>query len=287
MAIQYMRHVTDKIQYPRHPWQSWRDRYLKQLRTRPPSSFNIPANAPPSPPSDNPPKRKTPPVQASPKREKKSPPKKKPPQVTSKVTGKGRARDARQDTDQEYTVEELETIFSAEDWEELYAFVDIVESVKGEDRYDDAWKNWADSQDKQTAQQWRQYYDKVVRPQWLKDPEWKKDQIREKIEKKHDQTPSPSQSISQDKPIELKDDNVESAPVAPNTTTTKLKRPSEAEDELFEEERYQQMVAARRLHDHDAAAYIFYARDQKWPVWGAQPDLDHGESSRISTIAQS
>lgn len=37
---------------PSTSWQSWRDRYLKQLRHRPPAAFNIPDNTPPSPPLD-------------------------------------------------------------------------------------------------------------------------------------------------------------------------------------------------------------------------------------------
>ena len=41
------------MQHPQHPWQSWRDRWIKQLKGKP-RPFPLPHNAPPTPPSDVP-----------------------------------------------------------------------------------------------------------------------------------------------------------------------------------------------------------------------------------------
>ena len=41
------------IQYPQHPWQSWRDRFIKKLKGRPPPSTVL-ENGPPTPPLDTP-----------------------------------------------------------------------------------------------------------------------------------------------------------------------------------------------------------------------------------------
>lgn len=167
-----------EAKHPRHTWQSWRDRYLKQLSDRPPSAFNIPDNAPPSPPSDHPPAPRPPPVTSSSKQAKKASPK-----------GNKSGHD--------YTLDQLNATFSSEDWEELYAFVDIIEAVEGEERYDEAWEQWAESQDNQTVEQWRQYFEKVVRPQWLRDPDWKREQIKQRVEAKHEQKSASSQPTSQ------------------------------------------------------------------------------------------
>lgn len=50
------RGIADTRQNARHPWQSWRDRWIKYLKGRPRPAF-VPANAPPTPPSDHPPIR--------------------------------------------------------------------------------------------------------------------------------------------------------------------------------------------------------------------------------------
>ncbi|KAF2026597.1 hypothetical protein EK21DRAFT_103128 [Setomelanomma holmii] len=187
-----------EAKYPRHTWQSWRDRYLKQLRDRPPSAFNIPDNAPPSPPSETPAEQQ-PPTATSIRPAKKPATRKQQSQAT-KVSGEGKVRDSREVL-VDYSLDQLAATFNSDDWEELYAFVDIVYALKegenGEMRYEEAWGKWAESQDNQTPNQWRQYFEKVVRPQWLRDPEWKRLQIRQNIDKKHATDASQSQSISQ------------------------------------------------------------------------------------------
>ena len=46
--------ITDHQENSRHPWQSWRDRWIRHLKGRPRPAL-VPANAPPTPPSDHPP----------------------------------------------------------------------------------------------------------------------------------------------------------------------------------------------------------------------------------------
>ncbi|KAH7074100.1 hypothetical protein FB567DRAFT_453313 [Paraphoma chrysanthemicola] len=263
-----------EVQHPRHTWQSWRDRYLKQLRDRPPSAFNIPENAPPSPPSDTPTERQ-PPAQGS--------------KTDTKTTAKQKlgkkSRSNTSDAIVEYSLEQLAATFNSNDWEEVYAFVDIIDAKKGDESYGKAWKRWAKDQDNQTAEQWRQYYEKVVRPQWLRDPEWKREQIKEKIEKKHENTKQ-SQTISQqqekqesqEQPVEA--ESVAAADAPPEDPSTPQK-PSAIDDERFEKDRHEQLLEARRSEDDDAAAYIFYARDKKWETWNPQPNLDYTQLHKL------
>jgi hypothetical protein len=147
--------------------------------------------------------------------------------------------------------------FNSDDWEELYAFVDVVhDAEKGQ--YEEAWVGWAELQNNQTAEQWRQYYEKVVRPQWLRDPEWKRVQIREKIEKKHntDQSQSLSFSLSQQQQRDNQGQvaEAESAPAAgePQKDTSTPQKTSDSEEKRFENERLEQLLEASRSNDEDA-----------------------------------
>lgn len=162
--------------YPRHTWQSWRDRYLKQLRNRPPSAFNIPDNAPPSPPSDVI-------VESTVKTErpKKATPEKIIPAAAPSTIGPPSRTGGREN----YTVRDFDSLFNKKDWEELYAFVEEIQSRTG-DEYTAAWAAWADTKT-QSAEQWRQYFEKVVLPQWKRDPVWKRKEIRKEVEARYDE----------------------------------------------------------------------------------------------------
>jgi hypothetical protein len=214
-------HLAYYRQYPRHTWQSWRDRYLKQLRNRPPSAFNIPNDSPPSPPSENL-AEQTQATASAPKQTAQPAVEQEP----TKVTGKGKAR-AKTAPIQDYTLDQLATTFSPEDWEELYAFVDIIFEIKGRREYEEAWVSWAESKDNQTAEQWQQYYDKVVRPQWLRDPEWKRKEITEKVEKRH-----ADEAAASHQEKETHDEDDEATLVAPtekepSKPTEEVRKPSE------------------------------------------------------------
>jgi hypothetical protein len=180
--------------------QSWRNRYRNTLQFRPPSTFNIPDNAPPSPPSDS--ARDPAPVPSSSRQRKEAKPAVTAPKSTSKTTegGKPKKKESGGDKVEEteisdYTLEQLAKMFNTKEWEELYAFVDIIEAMSGTDDFNDAWEQWADSQANQTAEQWRQYYNKVVRPQWERDPDWKRKQIKKRVERRHEEKkPSPGET---------------------------------------------------------------------------------------------
>lgn len=207
--------LADQIQHPQHPWQSWRDRYLRQLRDRRPSAFNLPDNALPSPPSDHPPTRRPPPAPASPKQPKKATSKDKQPQRISKGTGQDRIRDVKNDTAQDYSIAQLEATFSPEDWEELYAFVDIIQAQRGGPGYHEAWQAWAEAQENQTLEQWRQYYEKVVFPQWERDPVWKREQINKKVEAKHEKLSAAARKSGEQQQQVSEVESVEEATVMP------------------------------------------------------------------------
>ncbi|KAJ4344979.1 hypothetical protein N0V95_006057 [Ascochyta clinopodiicola] len=184
---------------PRHTWQSWRDRYLKQLHGRPASTFSSAADMPP--PSDQSSRAVEAPVgnkNALVKNKEK----------VSSVTEPEAATSEEQAASEEYTVNQLAATFSTEDWEELYAFVEHIDNLsKDKLSYQTSWASWAKHMDNQTAAQWQQYYEKVVRPQWLRDPVSKRERIRKRVEEKHqDDSSSPNKSQSwsqtQDKTVD-------------------------------------------------------------------------------------
>lgn len=159
--------------YPQHPWQSWRERYRKQLKDRPPSSFGIPNNAPPTPPNEQTAEQLSASRLASNKEEKPSAagpsksttaPKEAPTIPSSVAKSKKRT---------EYTPEELSDMFTLEDWENIYANVPVI--TENEDNAA-LWEGWAATTTK-TAHQWKQYFKIVVRPQWEQDDEWKREQV--------------------------------------------------------------------------------------------------------------
>lgn len=120
-------------------------------------------------------------------------------------------------TKDEDSLNKLAASFTSEDWEELYAFVDIIHSLAGTERYDASWVQWAEHQEHHTPEQWRQYYEKVVRPQWLRDPVSKREQIRKKIERKHEGGDAvQSQAFSQQEHVEV--DALERVEVSVSTT---------------------------------------------------------------------
>ncbi|KAJ4336354.1 hypothetical protein N0V87_005505 [Didymella glomerata] len=246
---------------PRHTWQSWRDRYLKKLQYMPPSAFNIPNNAPPSPPSDQSSRAADVPVvrsdlvknkdrarpdaagesasmgTATSKEQAASEVRDAPTEdtteepvvkrtglvknkdktrttaasretitgesISSRVTSVSAPQATAEDTSRKevYNVTQLAATFSTEDWEELYAFVEHIDNFAHDKlSYETSWTNWAENKDNQTPEQWRQYYEKVVRPQWLQDPESKRERIRRKVEERHmndSSSPTKSQSWSQ------------------------------------------------------------------------------------------
>jgi hypothetical protein len=144
-----------------------------------------------------------------------------------KVPGQAKARDIKSAVPPDYTLDQLAATFSSEDWEELYAYVDVINAMDDKSRYDEAWKLWAQSQDNQTAEQWRQYYEKVVRPQWLRDPEWKRKQVKEKVQKRYEESSSQSQTADQQKQKELHEEE-EEAVQATSTATENRKAIKEA-----------------------------------------------------------
>ncbi|KAF2680888.1 hypothetical protein K458DRAFT_344746 [Lentithecium fluviatile CBS 122367] len=246
--------------YPRHTWQSWRDRYMKQLRDRPPSAFNIPDNAPPSPPSDEPAE----PAPAVKKEAKVAPIKEA--SSSRQVSGSKNTR-AKGD----YTVEELNTLFNKEDWEELYAFVREIKSATGQ-KYLDAWKAWAEDQETRTADEWRQYFEKVVLPQWERDPVWKRENVRKEVEKKREETASQKASQRSPSPADAEATKTVEPEAGPSTPKgkRKLKR-TESEDARFDQ------YLEERHKSKYSSAYVYFARDKKWSVWNEEPGLDYTE----------
>jgi hypothetical protein len=149
------------------------------------------------------------------------------------------AQDLSSSRSKDYNVDHLTGLFTTDDWEELYAFVDHIQNSND---VDGSWIAWAEAQGNQTADQWRQYYEKVVRPQWLRDPRWKREKIKEKIERKHaEKSSSQAQPASQEQRPDLQiseNTTLAQATIAPKATETtdaSKKRTLEEADKLSSE----------------------------------------------------
>ncbi|KAJ4371693.1 hypothetical protein N0V86_008246 [Didymella sp. IMI 355093] len=300
---------------PRHTWQSWRDRYLKKLQYMPPSAFNMPTNAPPSPPLDQSSrvadvsvvrttglvknKDRARPDTAGESASMGTAASKE--QATTEVhpttteettvstvvrrTGlvknkdKVRVATVESEPAEDYNISQLAATFSTEDWEDLYAFVEHIDKFRHDElAYKTSWTNWAENQDNQTPEQWRQYYEKVVRPQWLEDPVSKRERIKRKVEERHQDdegSPSKSQSWSQTQEavVASQKDTVasqevdEALPKLPNspqrTLSNTLPSDSRLESEATPQQETPQYIrngydsALKRIRgDHDAAPEV-------------------------------
>ncbi|KAG9187555.1 hypothetical protein G6011_05426 [Alternaria panax] len=246
-----------EAKYPRHTWQSWRDRYQKQLKNRPPSTVNIPDNAPPSPPSDQSNERmplalSEPAKQETPKTEQ-----------ASNVTNLGSKGKSKTKTD--YSVDELETMFSTDDWLHLYAFVEEINNLKGTDQWESAWDGWAEAEGRQTVDQWQQFYEKVVHLQWLRDPISQREKIKRKVVQKLDapgSQPTDLQSPKLGKPDEI-----------PSTAAAQ-EEVGARQPPCFDEKRFIKLL--KEIHgERLAPAYALYAMEKKEEVLNAQPALGH------------
>ncbi|KAF1995381.1 hypothetical protein P154DRAFT_538865 [Amniculicola lignicola CBS 123094] len=170
---------------------SWRDHYLKQLRGRPP------ANAPPSPPSDNSADQAAA-SRAVVKQEHKPASSKLAETTTIKnMTSSGTGPSSKAPThSDEVPEEDFLNLFSKEDWEELYANVEHIGNVPASS-YIEGWESWA-KETSQSPDQWRKYYEKYVRPQWEQDSRSK----REVIMKRVDDRGTAGLEITEQKPVQ-------------------------------------------------------------------------------------
>ncbi|KAL1610669.1 hypothetical protein SLS60_002339 [Paraconiothyrium brasiliense] len=252
--------------HPRHTWQSWRDRYVKILQHRPPSAFNIPDNAPPSPPSDAP--AEPAPVPAPTSNAKAT--------TTTSGSSSRKAKASKKVTSVEYTVEELtaQGLFEKEDWEMLYAFAADISKWEGEE-YRQGWRGWAEGRP-QTAGQWRQYFEKVVWPQWREDPEEKHEEIRIRVEKRQEEEDRQQASQADENEGLSGQDEPEGEPSTPpsKAPNTKRKR-TDPDDNLFES-------YLNELHKgKSSSAYVLFAREKKWALWNERTELDYAGLHKV------
>jgi hypothetical protein len=162
--------------------------------------------------------------------------------------------------------------------------VEIIDALKGKKDYDEAWEKWAQAQDNQTVDQWRQYFEKVVRPQWKRDPEWKREQIKKRVEERHQATSS--QSTDDEAEVEAEAE-AEVVGVTPAIKESSAATPEPTEEEPVGDEPtevndsqdilFEQELEAKRVGNNNAAAYFFFAREHKWSTWNAQPELNYSK----------
>ncbi|KAL8941507.1 MAG: hypothetical protein Q9216_002189 [Gyalolechia sp. 2 TL-2023] len=120
-----------EAKYPRHPWQSWRDRWVKYSKSLP-HPTSIPQNAPPTPPAERTGDANEPPTIS------------KPHQASSKP-------------------------FTERDGENLLEVGPDIMNIRPE-RSDEAWQRWAENRDNpedHTAQHWEDFWERTIRPIYL------------------------------------------------------------------------------------------------------------------------
>jgi LmbE family N-acetylglucosaminyl deacetylase len=170
---------------------------------------------------------------------------------------------------------DLEPMFSPDDWLELYANVDIIDQHRSvEERYQSNWSSWAEEQGNQTAEQWRQYYEKIVRPSWQSDPIWKREQITKKVEKRRDAVSS-SQAQTSSETQHLEPDKPEKDTETPADTF--LEGETVVEEPPVPEEEPPEDPAKDDRNVRVPPAYTLYARERKWDTLNAQPGLDYSK----------
>ncbi|KAI9818905.1 MAG: hypothetical protein M1827_007726 [Pycnora praestabilis] len=119
-----------EAQNSRHPWQSWRDRWVKQLSSRPPPA-PVPSNAPPTPPLDQ----------------------------SGDVMGQTSSISLPQRDDGHRERRN----FTAEEAKKLLAIAKDIINIH-EERVDEAWETWANESPEHTALEWRNFFHERVLP---------------------------------------------------------------------------------------------------------------------------
>ena len=166
-------------------------------------------------------------------------------------------------------MQDFDKLFTKEDWEELYGNVQTILATSTEG-YIEGWENWAEGTS-QTAEQWRQYFEKVVRPQWHKDTPRKQEAIKDKVWQKHENGQEAEDGG---------EDNVEGISAGPSTPT-KHSTPSVviARDDMDAfNELYSEMQMKRKGKDA-SEAYMFWAREEKHKLWQERPGLDYSKQA--------
>lgn len=172
-------------------------------------------------------------------------------------------------------VEELQTIgkhFDKADFQGIYAFVDTIKNIKGED-YTKAWNAYAENT-LRTAEQWRQFYEKIVKPKWDSDPPEKRAETKQREEARlkgiediinttSNQSDTDEEGSEDKIPVQSCEESTR-----PTTKGTKRKR-SRSEDDRFDE------YLETRHKGKSSSAYVLFARGNKYEVWDDHPDLDY------------
>lgn len=146
--------------------------------------------------------------------------------------------------------------------------------MRGQERYASSWADWAEAQGGQTAEQWQQYFEKVVRPQWLRDPVSKREEMKKRVEKKQEEEyHKQGQSIDQDASESAKS-NVQVAESEVSQEEAP-ERPSGFDDERFEE------LLKDKQSDGILSAYTLYAREKKQETLDTQPSWSFSECLQV------
>ncbi|KAF2494699.1 hypothetical protein BU16DRAFT_45692 [Lophium mytilinum] len=272
---------------PRHPWQSWRDRYVKQLQYKPPPGC-APTNGPLSPPSDVPPSdvdsAARPPVPEQPKSRTVSKDAYKAERFRSEVNEADKAERVQVKVDEakepERPREASAPVWSSEDWVEVYSNVSTIQDTPARD-YIAGWEGWAEGTD-HTAQEWRDFYEKTVLPRWEKDQDAKNTIKVKSAKEQRQRPPSPSVVITTPK----KKNRIQSSssvqapgklPVQASTTTTQS--PAAGDSKQSHDNLIYELMGHRKGRQQ-MVAYRFYFEAHRHELEDCDP-TDYSAPHRI------
>ncbi|KAF2202826.1 hypothetical protein GQ43DRAFT_462091 [Delitschia confertaspora ATCC 74209] len=188
---------------PRHTAQSWRDRYLKHLQYHPPTG-SVPMDAQSHLPSEQS-AEQLPSNQAS-VRLSTAPNTRIENNWVSGVVQESSSEEismlGKSTQLRNYTIADLQAIFDDSDYEEVYANVPgILDCTVG--KYLQGWEDWAKGTP-QSAELWKQYYEKIVLPNWRRDPQGKRDKIKRKVHNRHTRERQAKSPAASEKSIKRK-----------------------------------------------------------------------------------
>lgn len=222
--------------------------------------------------------------------------------------------------EENYSVDALHDIFDRDKWEKLYAIVPrIVES----DNYDSAWADMAEDTT-QTAEQWKQYFEKVVRPQWEQDSPSKKAEAKNRYDAKFGGSPDHhrNQEVKEiGSPTDMGPQHKSGRRPTEEEYTDEVIPPKEAEwkheknhNEYLKQTEQDQYAGRSTLEAASSkavvtnidistedvlvqqfyrerpgrklsSAYWFWTREKKYALWESQPELTYGECNNQLTTS--
>jgi hypothetical protein len=155
-------------------------------------------------------------------------------------------------------------LFTTTEWEDLYVNVETIRDCEP-GNYMKAWGKSAEGTGK-TAEQWKQYFERVVLPQWTQDLPARRAKVEQIVRERQNEEAEKVDSGSE----------TEEEPQEPTKATEGSKSLQERTRSNSEDSRFDQYLE-NRSKGKEPSGYTFYARERKWGVWNDSPGLDYSK----------